>query len=81
MLQKLQLGNQQPFSISSLPSIFGNEQNKYLDYIKKMLLKSLCENSNETVCSYSSVGVFCLTYLILGQACSAKGNYIVHFTQ
>lgn len=34
---------------NSLPSIFGNEQNKYLDYIKKMLLKSLCEGSSETV--------------------------------
>ncbi len=45
---------------NSLPSIFGNEQNKYLDYIKKMLLKSLCEGSSETVCLlfYYSVLVF-----------------------
>lgn len=37
------------FLFNSLPTIFGNDQNKYLDYIKKMLLKCLCEESNESV--------------------------------
>lgn len=46
---------------NSLPSIFGNEQNKYLDFIKKMLLKSLCDESNEAVCFYFTLVYFNLT--------------------
>ena len=49
--------------ISSFPSIFANDQNKYLDFIKKMLLKCLCEESNDQVIYFSMC--FAILYLIV----------------
>jgi hypothetical protein len=34
---------------SAVPGVFGNQQNKYLEVIRQMLIHYLCDNSNEEV--------------------------------
>ena len=45
----LQLKHSALLILSSVPGVFGSEQNKYLDVIKQMLCHYLCENTTEEV--------------------------------